>query len=259
MKNLIKLLFASILIPSLFFNSCCFAKSIKKKINNGNSKKSVDKSENNKLKPLEYTTQKLSDNKTKVNIVMYIPRKKKQSTDMKKVEISNLNGKKISALKKKVSEVNINKKPYIKIEFSYIVKIKDITKEDFVWPVPGYTTVTSGFNDGQGRAHVHGAIDIAGAEIYGAKVVASNSGRVMVANADGWGGGYGKYVVIDHGKGKSTLYGHMSSVNVKNGDKVSVGQKIGNVGNTGFSTGPHLHFEYRVNGVRTDPAKILDI
>lgn len=128
----------------------------------------------------------------------------------------------------------------------------------YTWPVPGYHKITSGFNDSQGRAHVHGAIDIAGAGIYGAQVVASGSGRVIVANGNGWGGGYGKYVVIDHGNGKSTLYGHMSNVYVKTGQSVSAGQQIGNVGNTGFSTGPHLHFEYRVNGVRTNPACIVN-
>lgn len=127
----------------------------------------------------------------------------------------------------------------------------------YIWPVPGYYKITSGFNDSQGRAHVHGAIDIAGAGIYGSDIVASGSGRVIIANANGWGGGYGKHVVIDHGNGKSTLYGHMSNVNVKAGQTVSAGQKIGNVGNTGFSTGPHLHFEYRVNGVRTNPSCIL--
>lgn len=127
----------------------------------------------------------------------------------------------------------------------------------FVWPVPGYHKITSGFDDSQNRSRVHGAIDIAGAGIYGSQVVASGSGRVIIANAGGWGGGYGKHVVIDHGDGKSTLYGHMSNVYVKPGQSVSAGQQIGNVGNTGFSTGPHLHFEYRVKGVRTDPKYIL--
>lgn len=127
----------------------------------------------------------------------------------------------------------------------------------YTWPVPGYHKITSGFNDSAGRTHVHGAIDIAGAKIYGAQVVAAGAGKVIIANAGGRGGGYGSYVVIDHGNGKSTLYGHMSSVRVKVGQNVSAGQQIGNVGNTGFSTGPHLHFEYRVNGVPTNPSAIV--
>ncbi len=140
-----------------------------------------------------------------------------------------------------------------------IVPARNLVKHvgGYTWPVPGYHRITSGFTDSQGRAHVHGAIDIAGAGIYGAPIVASGSGRVIVANAGGWGGGYGHYVIIDHGNGKSTLYGHMSNVCVKTGQSVSAGQQIGNVGNTGFSTGPHLHFEYRVNGIRTNPSCIV--
>ncbi len=128
---------------------------------------------------------------------------------------------------------------------------------NWVWPVPGFRKISSGFNDRSGRSHAHGAIDIAGNGIYGESVVAAGSGRVIIASSGGWGGGYGSYVVIDHGNGKSTVYGHMSTVGVKVGQSVVAGEKIGNVGNTGQSTGPHLHFEYRVNGVRTDPACIL--
>lgn len=259
MKKTSRLLLALILSLYPLFNSSCFGKNIEKTDENSNFKKSTSKSSKNKFKQIEYTTQKLANNKTKVNIVMYIPSTKKQKDKIKKAEISNLQGKKISNLRKKVSKVTIDEKSYMKIEFTYIVEIRDITNKDFVWPVPGYNTITSGFNDSQDRKHVHGAIDIAGAGIYGAKVVASNQGRVLVANTDGWGGGYGQYVVIDHGSGRTTLYGHMSKVTVKVGKKVSTGQQIGNVGSTGSANGPHLHFEYRVDGVRTDPADILDI
>lgn len=131
----------------------------------------------------------------------------------------------------------------------------------WTWPAPGYHHITSGFNDAEGRSHVHGAIDIGGdkqhGSIYGATIVAANSGKVIIANTDGRGGGYGNYVVIDHGNGRTTLYGHLSSVSVSKGQNVSAGQKVGNAGSTGFSTGPHLHFEYRVNSVRTNPSCIL--
>lgn len=134
---------------------------------------------------------------------------------------------------------------------------KPVHKGGFMWPVPGYYKITSGFNDTQDRAHVHGAIDIAGRGVYGACIVSAGAGTVILANTDGRGGGYGNYVVVDHGNGISTLYGHMSSVAVSTGQKVTAGQPLGNVGNTGFSTGPHLHFEYRKNGVRTNPCEIL--
>lgn len=127
-------------------------------------------------------------------------------------------------------------------------------KGKFIWPLPGYTKITSDYSDTSERSHMHGAIDIAGAGVYGAKIVASASGKVIIA---GPYGGYGNLVVIDHGNGISTWYGHMSSVAVKVGDEVSQGQTIGNVGSTGNSTGPHLHFEYRVNGVRRNPREIV--
>lgn len=127
----------------------------------------------------------------------------------------------------------------------------------FVWPVPGFSKITSGYNDTESRAHMHGAIDIAGRGVYGSKIVASGSGKVILVNKDGRCGGYGNYVIIDHGKGISTLYGHMSNVTVKVGQNVNAGQQIGNVGSTGRSTGPHLHFEYRKNGVRRNPREIL--
>lgn len=137
-----------------------------------------------------------------------------------------------------------------------------VASGEYIWPVAGYYHITSGFNDTEGRSGVHGAIDIGGdrknGSIYGQSVLAANSGTVIIACKDGWGGGYGNYVAIDHGGGKLTLYGHLSSVSVSRGQKVSKGQVIGKAGSTGISTGPHLHFEYRVNGKRTNPKNILN-
>ncbi|MBQ2671835.1 MAG: peptidoglycan DD-metalloendopeptidase family protein [Clostridia bacterium] len=146
---------------------------------------------------------------------------------------------------------NLNKKNQ---QSNYDSEKAPKSKGEFIWPLPGYTKITSDYSDTSERSHMHGAIDIAGAGVYGAKIVASASGKVIFA---GSGGGYGKYVVIDHGNGISTLYAHMSSVAVSVGQQVSQGQTIGNVGSTGHSTGPHLHFEYRVNGVRQNPHKIV--
>ena len=85
---------------------------------------------------------------------------------------------------------------------------------------------------------------------YGAPIRAADSGTVIYAT---WMGGYGNVVIVDHGRGISTLYAHQSSLAVGNGARVARGQTVGYVGSTGFSTGPHLHFEVRVNGNPVDP------
>ena len=91
--------------------------------------------------------------------------------------------------------------------------------------------------------HGYNAVDLAVA--YGTPIVASASGRVIIARNSGWNGGYGKYVVIEHPNGTQTLYAHASGVIVKRGQKVVQGQVIGYIGSTGRSTGPHVHFEVR--------------
>lgn len=96
----------------------------------------------------------------------------------------------------------------------------------------------------------HGGTDIGAS--YGTAIYAADSGTV-VRSSDGWNGGWGNYVMIDHGNGMQTLYAHMSSRAVSVGQTVSRGQTIGYVGSTGMSTGPHLHFEMYVNGSRIDP------
>ena len=85
-------------------------------------------------------------------------------------------------------------------------------------------------------------------------VRATANGTVETA---GWNGGYGKMVEIDHGNGFSTRYGHLSEIDVKVGQKVRIGQIIGRVGSTGRSTGPHLHYETRIDGDAVDPQKFL--
>ncbi len=135
--------------------------------------------------------------------------------------------------------------------------------DGYVWPCPGFTYLSSVFDEDRGAAN-HGAIDIAGGGIMGATVVAADSGTVISSysscphnwskeNSCGCGGGYGNYVWIDHGNGKATIYGHLSSLSVSTGQYVSKGQVLGYVGSTGYSTGPHLHFECRYYGTRYDP------
>ena len=114
----------------------------------------------------------------------------------------------------------------------------------FVWPVHG--VLTSGFGWRWGR--MHEGVDIAVSN--GTPVVAAKAGVVIVA---GWMGGYGNLVVVDHGGGVATAYGHNTSVTVGVGQQVAQGQLIAYSGNTGHSTGPHVHFEVRINGGAVDP------
>ena len=103
-----------------------------------------------------------------------------------------------------------------------------------------------------GQHGTHGGTDIGAS--YGSAIYAAGSGTVVTAyNNSAYNGGYGNYAMINHGNGIQTLYAHMSVCSVTVGQTVSAGQTIGYVGSTGRSTGPHLHFEVRVNGSRVDP------
>lgn len=117
-----------------------------------------------------------------------------------------------------------------------------------IWPVQG--VLTSPFGMRWGR--MHEGIDIGAST--GTPIYAAASGTVVYA---GWEGGYGNLTVIDHGGGLATAYGHQSHLAVSNEQVVTRGQVIGYVGSTGHSTGPHLHFEVRVNGAPNDPLNYL--
>jgi len=133
---------------------------------------------------------------------------------------------------------------------------------NFIWPVPTqYRLITSSYGPRTNPyTGMHNGMDIGNSGINGASIFSVQSGTVLIASGNGaWNGGYGNYVVIDHGGGYSTLYAHMQtgSVTVSRGQSVTQGQTIGKVGNTGRSTGPHLHFEVRINGTATNPAPYL--
>jgi murein DD-endopeptidase MepM/ murein hydrolase activator NlpD len=120
------------------------------------------------------------------------------------------------------------------------------------WPVPGYSTITSDYGM---RYHpilkvnkLHTGMDIAVPS--GVSIHAADSGTVIYS---GWMDGYGQVIVIDHGSGISTLYAHQSALIASKGANINKGQVIGKVGSTGWSTGPHLHFEVRVNGTPVNP------
>jgi murein DD-endopeptidase MepM/ murein hydrolase activator NlpD len=122
-----------------------------------------------------------------------------------------------------------------------------------LWPVPGYTRITSPFGY---RIHpitgkpgtFHGGIDIGAPR--GATILAAESGSAYSYSSPS---GYGNYVIIIHGGGLSTLYAHNQSNAISHGQQVNRGDTIAYIGSTGMSTGPHLHFEVRVNGVRVNP------
>jgi murein DD-endopeptidase MepM/ murein hydrolase activator NlpD len=128
----------------------------------------------------------------------------------------------------------------------------------FIKPIPGRITSPFGW-----RTHpifnsrsFHSGVDIGGQNLGAIK--ASNSGKVIYS---GWYGGYGKVVIVEHGiiNGKpiTTLYAHMNSIAVSNGQKVTKGQTLGYEGTTGYSTGPHCHFEVRVNGQPNNPLNYI--
>lgn len=128
----------------------------------------------------------------------------------------------------------------------------------FAWPVPGRSYISSGYGYrarpiGSG-SEFHTGYDIPAS--YGANIVAAEAGTVIYAS---YMNGYGYTVMIDHGGGLVTLYGHNSKLTVSKGDTVSRGQTIAKAGSTGNSTGPHCHFEVRKNGSHTSPQPYLGV
>jgi len=123
-------------------------------------------------------------------------------------------------------------------------------------PVIGEVEFTSGFgvriDPFLGRPAMHTGLDFRAAT--GDPVRATANGKVV---SSGWAGGYGRMVEVDHGNGLSTRYGHLSEISVKVGDPIRIGQVLGAVGSTGRSTGPHLHYETRIDGEAVDPQKFL--
>ena len=122
----------------------------------------------------------------------------------------------------------------------------------FIFPVATYSYISSRFGERihpiTGELKNHNGMDIAANS--GTAVYAADGGKVVLAE---WYGGYGNCIMIEHGNGYKTLYGHLSYIGVKNGQYVNQGDTIGQVGSTGNSTGPHLHFEVYSNGSRIDP------
>lgn len=199
-----------------------------------------DKAQNEQAQAeLQNSMQQLNDAYSQSNDT--IAQQQKQIDDYKanKAEIDKLDAQIESAIQDEIRRLAAENDQYVGGEY--------------LWPVPGYTYISSGYGMRWGR--LHKGIDITGSGVYGKPIVAANAGKVIVAfNNDSPGYSYGKYVMIDHGGGNVTLYGHCSKLNVSAGQYVNRGDTIAFVGSTGDSTGAHLHFEIRKNGQTVNPA-----
>ena len=141
----------------------------------------------------------------------------------------------------------------------------NVSASGWAWPLPYdgvYLTSYYGYRyhplDGDWR--YHSGIDVSMSGAYGKNIVATRAGTVILSSLESESGtGYGNYIIIDHGDGYTSLYGHCSALLVSQGQRVSRGQIIARVGSTGWSTGPHLHFEVRYNGETVDPLDYVNM
>lgn len=140
---------------------------------------------------------------------------------------------------------------------SYEELLKRRTTVPNIWPVEG--ELTDGFGGrrnpfGGSTSEFHTGQDIA--TLWGTPVIAAAQGVVIFA---GWQNGYGQIVIIDHGNGLTTRYGHLSGIDVEVGQQLARGEQLGRVGSTGRSTGPHLHYEVRINDEPVNPLQYLPV
>ena len=153
------------------------------------------------------------------------------------------------------AQIAIPVAPPVKAE---VEKAGPITRQiAFTAPVRGYA-INSPFGLRklaiEAKARAHKGVDIAAPK--GTTVFTAAEGEVVRTGYDP--DGYGNFIEVRHPNGMSTLYGHLSRIDVANGDAVTMGQRIGLVGSTGYSTGPHLHFEVRRNSAQVNPTKVVD-
>ena len=168
-------------------------------------------------------------------------------TEEEEYVLANMMAAKIAEMQQQMAQAKATPTPTPVPEPSYD---DDYSGESFAWPVPGWTGVSCAFGNG------HYGMDIPASR--GTQIVASRSGTVMTANgSDDWGYSWGYYVSIYHDSTYSTLYAHMSSVAVSEGQWVNKGDVIGYVGDTGYSFGDHCHFEVYQNGTRVDPSQFV--
>lgn len=201
---------------------------------------------------------KVKYDKTKDSSYKKVTKKGVNGTQKTTYRISLLDGVQTDAV---ITDVKTIKKPVNKVVTkgkggsASVVTTREVSSSGFIWPVPSVHTISSSYGYREG-GEFHTGIDIADGDCYGATIVASKGGTVEWAGYDD--SGYGNYVIIDHGDGYKTLYGHCSSVYVSQGQQVSQGQSICAIGSTGQSTGNHLHFEVRTGDQRSDRQNPLD-
>ena len=237
--------------------------------------KNISAYDNSLMEKIVSDVSAINDKQQKLSSLIAEQNELKQSLVAKKNEynsqISDLNGD-ISAINSDQSTLEAQAKRLEAAIAEYETEIRSktdvgsdrYTDGQFLWPMANYYYISSPYgyrvNPVSGKYKLHAGIDIAGSGINGKPILASADGVVSVAKYND--GGYGYYVMINHGTGSdgnlySTLYGHMTRYIVSVGQNVTKGQVIGYVGSTGASTGPHLHFEIRINGVPTNPLKFF--
>ncbi len=165
---------------------------------------------------------------------------------------------------RQLTQTVANEKATAAAEATRAAQSSTVSSAGWYWPYPSDHTIYSPYGM---RYHpiyhyyrMHTGVDLGGT--FGYPIVAAKSGTVVLVRnyyeGRNYGGsGYGNYIVIDHGGGYTTLYGHLKNTLVRVGQTVNAGDKIATCGSTGTSTGPHLHFEIRINGSTVDPAKYI--
>ncbi|GAX90812.1 M23 family metallopeptidase [Effusibacillus lacus] len=195
--------------------------------------------------PIEFETETRFDDSLNKGVEVVVT-EGQAGEKVQKVQIRKKNG-------KVYAEVVLNEQ-IIKEKVNKVVRMgtkgATVASGDWVWPVAS-RTISSPYGEWRGRSQ-HLAVDISAPT--GTAVFASNNGRVTYA---GWDGAYGNTVRVSHGNGVVSVYAHLSSISVSVGQQVDKGQVIGGVGSTGNSTGPHLHYEVRVNGVPVNPSPYM--
>ena len=218
------------------------------------------------------TQTKIEKDKKEIEDARSLEQEKKQSVESKKSVLVSEKSKLQSAADKLTNDIDAYKKAYAEAEAAEQRARAEAARAaanqsssgatvspsaaGFIWPAPGNTRITSEYgwriHPTMGVNKFHSGIDIATPS--GVPIVAAAAGTVVTAT---YNTGYGYYVVVSHGNGLSTLYAHHSSISVSVGQKVSQGQQLALSGSTGFSTGPHLHFEVLVNGSTVNPISYL--